>query len=66
MEWFTWKRTAIMVCIAWLFTAAILILPMTGNWGKIAKAGCLFNYTIGGFPTSSELLTKLFLTNMIK
>ena len=32
--------------IATIFNAIILILPMVGVWGEVAKAPCLFSYTI--------------------
>ena len=46
MEWFSWKRTPIMIFAMWLFGAIVLILPMAGAWGFIAECPIIYNYTI--------------------
>ena len=38
--------TNFFIIIATIFNAIILILPMVGVWGEVAKAPCLFTYTI--------------------
>ena len=47
-KWFSWKRTGIMVAIICTFAAIILMLPLTGNWGRIEKAGCIYHNTVVG------------------
>ena len=46
MEWFSWKRTPIMIFAMWSFAAIVLIFPMVGKWGFIAECPSIYNYTI--------------------
>ena len=46
VRWFTWKRTAIIVTLLWIFTSLFFIPNLTGAWGQTGFEKPTFSCTV--------------------
>jgi len=58
-RWFTWKRTAIMVVLLWIFAALFMIPNLTGTWGETGFEESTFSCTVLNQPEKERGINPL-------